>query len=174
MSVTDRACARSAPATGVADLERSAKIMSLVESLLDNADSDRDLLRKNEAIGDIASIPRDLDFVLYAKNQKKAELVCSFVHDNSYGRSFYQAVPENPARSQHRIIVQVFMPTTEHAVCAVSGLMVCLAKLYDLEYDGWGCSIKDKRPNKAPEPTTPSVTPAADAPVAPAGVAAHL
>jgi len=30
------------------------------------------------------------------------------------------------------------------------------------------------RPNKALEPTTPSVTPAADAPVAPAGVAAHL
>ena len=30
------------------------------------------------------------------------------------------------------------------------------------------------RANKAPEPTTPSVTPAADAPVAPAGVAAHL
>jgi hypothetical protein len=29
-------------------------------------------------------------------------------------------------------------------------------------------------PNKALEPTTPSVTPAADAPVAPAGVAAHL
>jgi hypothetical protein len=29
-------------------------------------------------------------------------------------------------------------------------------------------------PNKAPEPTTPSVTPAADAPVAPAGVAAQL
>ena len=29
-------------------------------------------------------------------------------------------------------------------------------------------------PNKSPEPTTPSVTPAADAPVAPAGVAAQL
>ena len=29
-------------------------------------------------------------------------------------------------------------------------------------------------PNKAPVPTTPAVTPAADAPVAPAGVAAHL
>jgi hypothetical protein len=34
---------------------------------------------------------------------------------------------------------------------------------------------KDSKPaNKAPEPTTPSGTPAADAPVAPAGVVAHL
>jgi hypothetical protein len=33
---------------------------------------------------------------------------------------------------------------------------------------------KTAEPNKALVPTTPSVTPAADAPVAPAGVAAHL
>jgi hypothetical protein len=147
--------------------------MSLVDSLLNTADSDRDLLRKNQAIGDISSIPRDLDFVLYAKDQEKAELVCSFVHDNSYGRASYQSVPENPEGSRHRIMVQVFMPTAEHAVCAVSGLMVCLAKLYDLEYDGWGCSIKTK-PNQSSEPTPPSVTDRADARSAPAGGVAHL
>jgi hypothetical protein len=33
---------------------------------------------------------------------------------------------------------------------------------------------KTNSPNKAPVPTTPSVTPAAGAPVAPAGVAAQL
>ena len=32
----------------------------------------------------------------------------------------------------------------------------------------------EKKPNKAPEPTPPSVTPRADARVAPAGVVAHL
>ena len=35
-------------------------------------------------------------------------------------------------------------------------------------------SVERNPPNKAPEPTTPSVTPAADAPVAPATTAAHL
>ena len=126
--------------------------MTLVESLLDNSDSDRDLLRKNEAAGDDPTIPRDAEFVLYAKDKERAELVCSFIHDNSYGRAVYQEIPENREDARHRLIVSVFMPTTEHALCAVSGLMVCLAKLYSLEYDGWGCSLQT-RPNKRPEGT---------------------
>ena len=116
--------------------------MHLVDILLQAAESDSDLLRKNVGHGDDPSIPRDVDFVLYAKDKNKAELVRDFVHDNSYGRAFVQEIPENPACSQHRIVVQVFMPTTEHVLCSVSGLMGCLAELFDLEYDGWGSEIK--------------------------------
>jgi hypothetical protein len=122
--------------------------MSLVDSLLEGAEADRDVLKKQLAMGDVPSIPRDVDFVLYAKDQEKAELVCDFVHDNSYGRSFVQEISQNPPGSQHRIIVQVFMPTTQHALCAVSAFMACLAKLYDLDYDGWGCEIT-KESNKS-------------------------
>jgi len=145
--------------------------MTLVEKLLDNSESDRDLLQKNLAAGDVPSIPRDAEFVLYAKEKERAELVCSFVHDNSFGRAIYQFIPENQAGSQHRIIVAVFMPTTEHAICAVSGLMVCLAKLYDLEYDGWGCLLKEA-PNQPS--AKPSVTDRAAARSAPAGGVTHL
>jgi regulator of RNase E activity RraB len=132
--------------------------MNLVDSLLEGAEADRDVLKKQLAMGDDPSIPRDVDFVLYAKDLEKAELVRDFVHDNSYGRSFVQEVPQNPPDSQHRIIVQVFMPTTQHALCAVSALMACLAKLYDLAYDGWGCEIT-KESNK------PAHTTAGSAPV---------
>jgi hypothetical protein len=132
--------------------------MTLVEKLLENSESDRDLLQKNVAAGDVPSIPRDAEFVLYAKDKERAELVCSFIHDNSYGRAIYQHVAENQAGAQHRIIVAVFMPTTEHALCAVSGLMVCLAKLYDLDYDGWGCSLQEE-PIQPPQTTPGSCAP---------------
>jgi hypothetical protein len=116
--------------------------MALVDSLLDNAEADRDLLRKNLVSGDRPELPRDADFVLYAADQERAELVCAFVHDNSYGRAIYQYIPENQEKSQHRIVISIFMPTTENVLCVVSGFMVFLAKLYSLEYDGWGCSIQ--------------------------------
>ena len=30
----------------------------------------------------------------------------------------------------------------EDIVCCVSGFMACLSRIYDLEYDGWGCVIR--------------------------------
>ena len=43
--------------------------MSIAALLLDTAAADRDLLRKNRELGDDPEIPRDLDFVLYAKSR---------------------------------------------------------------------------------------------------------
>ena len=36
----------------------------------------------------------------------------------------------------------IHSPTTEHVTMTLSAFMVCLSKLYDLDYDGWGCVIK--------------------------------
>jgi len=118
--------------------------MKLVETLLANSDSDRDLLQKNLGHGDAPEIPRDVDFVLYSKDKDTGELICSFVHDNSYGRAVYKEIPENPDTAKHRIIVTIHMPTTEHVACSISALMACLAKLFDLEYDGWGSNLMKK------------------------------
>lgn len=123
--------------------------MTVVEQLLENSESDRDLLQKNLAMGDVPATPRDAEFVLYAKDQKRAATVCSFIHDNSFGRAICQEVPENPVDCQHRIIVSIFTPTTEHAICAASGLMVFLADMFDLNYDGWGCSLQKEAIQRA-------------------------
>jgi hypothetical protein len=46
------------------------------------------------------------------------------------------------ADQEFRILVVVPMPTTQHVLCSVSALMVCIAALFGAEYDGWGCTIQ--------------------------------
>lgn len=109
----------------------------VVAALLDNAYQDSQLLQGNDEKGDIFSIPRDVDFFLYAKDKEKGELVTSFINDNCYGDASYS---ENDGN--HCIKVVVNMPSTQNIINSVSGLMTCLAVIYDLEYDGWGCALQ--------------------------------
>lgn len=111
----------------------------VVEALLENAYQDTQLLIGNDQKGDNFSVSREVDFVLYAKDRDKGELVANFINDNRYGKAVYS---ENDGN--HRITVTIDMPTTQNLVCSVSGLMTCIAALYDLEYDGWGCTIQTK------------------------------
>ncbi len=111
--------------------------MHITEKLLSTAYEDTQLLIKNHQLGDDFSIPRDVDFVLIAKEKAKAETVASFVVDNRYGASRVEE-----AAGVFRVLVTVNMPTTQHVLCSVSALMVCLAGLFSLEYDGWGCVIQ--------------------------------
>jgi hypothetical protein len=109
----------------------------VVEALLDNAYQDTQLLISNDEKGDNFSIPRAVEFILYAKDAAKGELVASFINDNRYGDAVHSEIDGN-----HRIMVTVNMPTTQNLICSVSGLMTCIAALYDLEYDGWGCELR--------------------------------
>ncbi|MBN7822573.1 ribonuclease E inhibitor RraB [Bowmanella yangjiangensis] len=111
----------------------------IVAALLDNAYQDTQLLISNDQQGDIFSEFREVDFTLYSKNKEKGELIASFINDNNYGKASYEKIEQS-----HRITVVINMPTTQNLICSVSGLMVCLAALYDLEYDGWGCALKTK------------------------------
>lgn len=113
------------------------KDMSVVETLLRTAYEDTQLLIGNDEKGDNFAIARDIEFVLYAEGKEKAETVASFINDNRYGEA---SVSE--AEGQYRILVIVNMPSNQHLVCSVSGLMVCLAALFSVEYDGWGCVLQ--------------------------------
>jgi hypothetical protein len=112
---------------------------ALVDKLLDNARQDTDLLTKNDALGDDFSVPRPVDFLLVAMDGKKADLVASFVNDNRYGDARVE-----PIGGQFRILIVVEMPTTQNVLCSVSGLMACIAGLFGVEYDGWGCVIQKR------------------------------
>lgn len=107
----------------------------LVDSLLQNARLDTDLLLKNDARGDDFSKVRTVDFLLTTPEAAKAQLVSDFMIDNQYGNASVEEVD-----SRYRIVVQVDMPTTQNVLCSVSGLMVCIAALFGVKYDGWGCS----------------------------------
>ena len=109
----------------------------IVEILLDTAYQDTELLIKNDAEGDDFSKPRDVDFVLYAPDEAKADLVSSFINDNRYAEASYEKVAD-----RYRILAIVHMPTTQTVLCSVSGLMACLATIFSIEYDGWGTTIE--------------------------------
>lgn len=112
--------------------------MAIVDDLLRNAYEDTQLLHKNDSLGDNFSIPREVDFLLIAKDEKKGNTVCSFINDNQYGRA---RVDE--ADGQYNILVQVTMPIEQNIVCSVSALMVCISHLFGVEYDGWGCELRN-------------------------------
>lgn len=116
--------------------------MQIIDSLLGAAYEDTQLLRKNDELGDNFSIARDVDFVFVAAEREKIETVASFVDDNRYGVPSVEVV-----EGGFQLIVTVHMATTQNVLCSVSALMVCLAKLFGVEYDGWGCVIKSAQPH---------------------------
>jgi len=113
--------------------------MHLVEQMLDNARSDTDLLLKNDARGDDFAVPRDVDFLLVAPDEAKANLVCNFINDNRYGAATVQEHEDG-----FGILVVVHMAPQQNVLCSVSGLMVCIGKLFEIEYDGWGCVLQQR------------------------------
>ncbi len=115
--------------------------MSVVELLMDTAVEDSKVLVLNQNVGDRPEIPRDIDFVFYAKNEERAKLVADFVTDYRYGRPMVEQV-EHEGTVSWRLMVTIFAPTTENVVMTLSAFMVCLSQLYDLDYDGWSSSIK--------------------------------
>jgi hypothetical protein len=112
---------------------------SVVEALLNTAYQDSVLLEGNDEKGDIFSIPRDVDFLFYAPDKEKGELVASFINDNCYGEAGYYQSEEN-----HCIKVIINTPIEQNIINSISGLMVCIAEIYGLEYDGWGCELQRK------------------------------
>lgn len=111
--------------------------MKLVEALLDTSYADTQLLIKNDELGDSFAIVRDVDFVFLAEEKSKAEIVASFVNDNRYGVPRVEETDEG-----FRLVVTIEMPTTQNLLCSVSALMVCLAELFSIQYDGWGSTLK--------------------------------
>ena len=105
--------------------------MEFVATLMETAAADTDVLRSLDSNGDHFSKFRDVDFLLVAPDAEKAALVASFVNHHSYGR----AVVQEPSS----VLVTINMPVEQPVALCVSGFFTCLARLFDVEYDGWGC-----------------------------------
>ncbi len=111
--------------------------LPIVDDLLRNAYEDTQLLLKNDKRGDVLSVPRDVDFLLWAPDEKKARTVCSFIEDNQYGLATVQE-----DEGKFSVLVVIHMPITQNVICSVSALMCCIAAIFGLEYDGWGSVLK--------------------------------
>ncbi|XZE44093.1 ribonuclease E inhibitor RraB [Pirellulaceae bacterium SH467] len=109
---------------------------TIVETLIEVATADTELLLKNQELGDDAMVARNVDFIMYGAKKKDVDLVGSFITDFGYGTP---TVKKSDKR--YRLTVTITMPTTQPVLCTVSGFMACLASIYDMEYDGWEADV---------------------------------
>ena len=120
------------------NLPLAARKMSIVELLLDTARADTELLITNDEHGDQFTVPRTVDFLLIADTAEAADTVASFITDNRYAECRIEETDDG----KFRILAQLEMPITQNVACAVSGLFACVSKIFNVEYDGWGCEIR--------------------------------
>lgn len=121
------------------------KKSSIIDDLLNSSCQDTRLLIKNNELGDSFSIKRDVDFIFYTEDQKKADIVTSFINDNQYAKARFEKIQE-----KYRIKAVVNMPINQNILCSVSGLMTCVGHIFKVEYDGWG-SVMQIPAKKQPE-----------------------
>ena len=122
---------------------RQPKPMSLVDTLLTNAYKDTQLLIKNDSLGDVFSKSREVEFLLRTPDEKKADLVCSFVNDNEYGKAVVQR-----SDTDFGILITINMPATQNLICSVSALMCCLAPCFQ-----WSTTVGALLSNVSPNPS---------------------
>ena len=112
--------------------------MTVFDLLHENALADNELLTKNDFHGDVFSIARDVDFTFKTGDKEKAKDLCEYMKGKNFGI---------PSISQSDdglwwILVVIHMPINQPILCCISGFMVCLSRLFQVEYDGWGSVIQ--------------------------------
>jgi hypothetical protein len=111
--------------------------MSVVQQLMKVAAADTDVLESLDKQGDNFSVPRKVDFLFLAESQEKAAIVAGFINAYQYGVAIAQQ-----HEGEHSVCVEIHMPVLQNVVLSVSGFMACIAQLFGVEYDGWGCKVQ--------------------------------
>ena len=112
--------------------------MTMFDLLTQTAVADTDLLRKNDELGDVFTKPRQVDFAFESVERERAQDFAEFVNGKSYGTA---EVSEFEA-GRFRILVLITMPIDQHLICSVSGFMLCLSRLFQIDYQGWGSVVQ--------------------------------
>lgn len=109
--------------------------MNIVDALISNAEADVEVLQSLDSNGDDFRQFRDVEFLLIAPDAKRGKLIRDFVNDYRYGKASYQKTD-----GAHHVSVAVNMPVTQHLITSVAGFFVCVAQIYNAEFDGWECA----------------------------------
>jgi hypothetical protein len=112
--------------------------MTLFDLLTENAKADTGLLRSNDELGDVFATPREVDFSFLTRERNRAEDFAEFVNGKQYGVAKVSSL-EN---GQFGILVLITMPVTQHLICSVSGFMLCLSRIFQIDYQGWGSVVQ--------------------------------
>ncbi len=112
--------------------------MNMFDRLTETAIADTDLLLSNDKHGDILPTSRKVDFAFNTDDEQKANDFAEFIKEKSYGRTEITSLDQGG----FRILVFVDMPITQNLILCVSGFMLCLSRLFTIDYDGWGSIIQ--------------------------------
>jgi hypothetical protein len=115
-----------------------AGCMALFDLLTETAKADTELLRKNDEACDVFATPREVDFCFESAEKENAEDFAAFVNSKQYGVANLTELEDG----RFRILVLITMPITQHLICSVSGFMLCLSRIFLIEYQGWGSVIQ--------------------------------
>lgn len=108
--------------------------MTLFDLLHENALADNDVLRLSDKQGDIFGRPRNVDFLFKTPDRERAEDLAEYINGKNFGTAKTSVTDEG----NYWVLVIIHMPTTQHVVCCISAFMLCLSRLFQVEYDGWG------------------------------------
>ncbi len=112
--------------------------MTMFDLLHQNAVSDTELLRQSDELGDIFTRTREVDFAFETDDRERADDLAKFVNGKSYGT----ATVSKLADGRFRVLVLISMPITQHVIGCVSGFMLCLSRLFQIDYMGWGSVVQ--------------------------------
>jgi|SRR5215470_4555849 len=112
--------------------------MNMFELLHENAVADTELLRSNDKVGDIFTKAREVDFAFETGDKERADDFAKFVNGKSYGTAAVSKLPDD----RFRVLVLITMPITQYVIGCVSGFMLCLSRLFQIDYLGWGSVVQ--------------------------------
>jgi hypothetical protein len=116
-------------------LEMSRSIFDLLH---ENAVANLDLLRLSDRQGDVFTNPREVDFAFKAVQGENANDLAEYVNEKNFGKASVQNLEDGT----YRVIVLIDMPITQNLIFSVSAFMLCLSRLFLVDYDGWGSIIQ--------------------------------
>lgn len=112
--------------------------MTMFELLHQTTLADTDLLRKNDEVGDNFTKAREVDFAFKTGDKQRADDFAEFVNGKSYGTAAVNKITDG----HFRVLVLITMPITQHLIGCVSGFMLCLSRLFQINYLGWGSVVQ--------------------------------
>src|SRR4051812_13027438 len=112
--------------------------MTMFELLDQNAVSDTDLLRRNDELGDTFTVAREVDFAFETAEKERADDFAEFVNGKCYGKAAVTKLPDD----HFRVLALITMPITQYVIGCVSGFMLCLSRLFQIDYLGWGSVVQ--------------------------------
>jgi len=81
---------------------------------------------------------RELDLAFETGDRQRADDFAEFVHGKSYGTAAVSKITDG----HFRVVVLITQPITQYLIGCVSGFMLCLSRLFQIDFLEWGSVVQ--------------------------------